>query len=110
MSTLIWILVVVAVLVAVAVVIALLVSRRRTEHRRAEATRLRTEAAGQSDGIAVSEREAAQAEAKAEGARAEAEAAERRAAEARQGVHMDQARQEDRIREAQRIDPDDQRA
>ena len=34
---------------------------------------------------------------------------EERATEARQGVQMDQAVQEDRIREAQRVDPDDRR-
>ena len=105
----IWIVVLVVILVVLGVVVALLMNKRKTEQRRAHAAQLRTEAAGQSDAIAQSEREAAQAEAAAERARAEAARAEQRATEARQGVQMDQAVQEDRIREAQRVDPDDHR-
>ena len=77
----IWIVVLVVILVVLGVVVALLMNKRKTEQRRAHAAQLRTEAAR----------------------------AEERATEARQGVQMDQAVQEDRIREAQRVDPDDHR-
>lgn len=108
-GAIVWIVVLVVILVVLGVVVALMMNKRKNEQRRAHAEQLRTEAAAQSDAIAHSEREAKLAEADAAAARAEAEQAERRAAEARQGVHMDQAVQEDRIREAQRVDPDDKR-
>lgn len=107
-TAVVWIIVVLVILVVLGVV-ALMMNKKKQEKRRAHAAHLRTEAAAQSDSIAQSEREAKLAEADAAAARAEAERAERRAAEARTGVHMDQATQEDRIREAQRVDPDDKR-
>ena len=108
-GAIVWIVVLVVVLVVLGVVVATMMNKRKKDQRRAHASHLRTEAAAQSDSIAQSEHEARRAEADAEAARAEAERAERRAAEARTGVHMDQAAQEDQIREANRIDPDDKR-
>ena len=50
--------------------------------------------------------EAKEAEARAERLRLEAERAQDSAAQARQGYDVEQARVEDRIREADRLDPD----
>jgi hypothetical protein len=50
--------------------------------------------------------EAKEAEARAERLRLEAERAQESAAQARQGYDVEQARVEDRIREADRLDPD----
>lgn len=109
MGTIGWIVVLVVVLVVLAVVVAAMRRRRRLEQHRAHADHLRQEAAGRSDEIARAEEEARAAEARAEAARLEAQRAEERAAESRRGLDMDRARQEDQIREAQRIDPDDRR-
>jgi len=109
MGTIGWIIVLVVILVVLAIVVAAMMRKRRLEQRRAHAGTLRQEAAGRSDEIARSEQEARAAEARAEAARLEAERAEQQATEARRGVEVDQAHQEDRIREANRIDPDDKR-
>jgi FtsZ-interacting cell division protein ZipA len=109
MSTIGWIIVLVVVLVLLAVVVAAMMRNRKHEQRRAQAGQLRQEAASRSDEIARSEQEARAAEARAEAARLEAQRAEEQATEARRGVEMDQAHQEDRIREANRVDPDDKR-
>jgi len=109
MGTIGWIILLVVVLVVLAVVVAMMMRKRRREQHRAHATQLRQEAAGRSDEIARSEQEAKAAEARAEAARLEAERVEQQAAEARRGLDMDRAHQEDRIREANRIDPDDKR-
>ncbi len=50
--------------------------------------------------------EAKEAEARAERLRLEAEQAQDSAAQARQGYDVEQARVEDRVREADRLDPD----
>lgn len=105
-----WIIVLVVVLVVLALVVAAMMRKRRHEQHRAHAEQLRQQAAGRSDEIARSEQEARAAEARAEAARLEAQQAEERAAEHRRGLEMEQARQEDQIREANRIDPDDRRA
>jgi septal ring factor EnvC (AmiA/AmiB activator) len=56
--------------------------------------------------VDLERRRAAEAEARAEIARGEAERAEQRAAEARQGMHVEEARQEDVLRKADALDPD----
>ncbi|GAA1776150.1 hypothetical protein GCM10009795_022760 [Nocardioides hankookensis] len=105
MSTTVTIIVIVVVVLVVAG-LAVALSRRRTAQRREHAGHLRTEAAAQSEAIDSSQRDAAAAEARAEVARAEAERAEQDAAQARQGLHVEEARQEDSLRAADAIDPD----
>jgi hypothetical protein len=108
MDVLTWIiLAVVAVVVLLAVAfIAVRAARRRSDQRRAEAQSLRAEAAAGSSAAAETQRQAQQAEQQAARARAEAEHAEQQAEAARQQALVDQARVEDRVREADRLDPD----
>lgn len=98
----IWLLVGIVVVVAV-VAVAMVVSKRRgtarTEHRRHEAEQLREDAAAGASGLQANRAEAQEA-------RAEAEAAQARAAEAERAVAMDEATVEDRVRDADRVDPD----
>jgi FtsZ-interacting cell division protein ZipA len=98
----IWVLVAIVV-VAALVGVAMMASRRRgtakVEHRRHEAEQLREDAVAGASGLTSSRAEAQEA-------RAEAEAAQNRAAQAQQGAAMDEAVVEDRVREADRIDPD----
>ena len=101
------VIVIVAVVVVLAIAVAAyLMSKRRTEQRRARAEQLRLEADAQAGAVDASAQEAAAAEARAEVARAEAERAEQQAAEARQGLHVDEARREDALRRPTRVDPD----
>lgn len=102
-TTVIVVAVVVVLLVAVA---AWLGSRRSKAHRRHEAAEVRAEAAAHTDSIHSSHEDLAVAESRADIARAEAERAEREAAEAQRVLDMDRARQEDRLREADALDPD----
>jgi FtsZ-interacting cell division protein ZipA len=100
-STIIWI--VVAVVVVVVALAALGAMRRRrstkTEAARKQAGALRQEAAGGAAGLQASQAEAQRA-------RAEADAAAARAREAEQRAGMTEAQVEDRVREADRVDPD----
>ena len=104
-DTAVWIIVAVVVLVAIGLVVALL-RKRDTERKAREAQELRSEAAVQSSATADAEREAARIDAEAQLARAESERAEARATEARQGVAQSEAVVEDKVREADRLDPD----
>ena len=79
---------------------------RRTEAKREEAERLREEAAAVHGAVEASRREAEEAAARAEVARAEAARAEQDAARAQQGVQVEEARVEDRVRAADSVDPD----
>jgi hypothetical protein len=79
---------------------------RQVEGRRDEAQQLRTQAAESARDVGQARVEAKEAEARAERLRLEAEEAERSAAEARQGYQVEEARVEDRVREADRVDPD----
>jgi FtsZ-interacting cell division protein ZipA len=98
----IWILVAIVVVVAI-VGVALAASKRRgtakAEHRRHEAEQLREDAVAGASGLTASRAQAQEARAEAEVARARATEAERRAA-------MDEATVEDRVREADQVDPD----
>lgn len=101
------IVVVVAVLalLAVGVVLARATRRRALENRLGRADELRHEAAGRSDDVQRLNQRAAEADTEATAARERADRAERWAATARQEATQAQARQEDVIREADRVDP-----
>ena len=83
-----------------------LMGNRRTEAQREQATELREEAAQSAASVEASRREAEEAAARAEVARAEAARAEQDAAQAQQGVQVEEARVEDRVRTADHVDPD----
>ena len=90
-GAIVWIVVLVVILVVLGVVVALMMNKRKNEQRRAHAAELRT-AGGRPVRLDRPLRARGQAgRGRGRGARAEAERAERAAAEARQGVHMDQA-------------------
>lgn len=103
-----WVVAAVVVVIVVLAVAALVVSmlRRKQAERRHQAQALRAEAAGGSGSIAESQRRAEEARAQEERARHQAEQARERAEAARQRLLVDEAHQEDRIREADRVDPD----
>ena len=109
-STVVWVVVVVLVLLALAALAAAAMRKRKERElagQRTQAQQLRTEAATASARDATEARvEAKEAEARAERLRLEAERAQESAAQARQGYDMEQARVEDRMREADRVDPD----
>lgn len=102
---LIWVIVIVVVLVIAAAVVSM-TGKRRTEHRRGRAEELRQQAAGQASGLTESQRQAEERRAEAELAQAEASRAEERAATAEQGHQVEQAGYEDKLREADRLDPE----
>jgi FtsZ-interacting cell division protein ZipA len=104
-TTVIVIIVVIAiVLVAIAALMA--ARRRKQEQQRQQAAEVRAAATEHTETIKSSHEDLSVAESRADVARAEAERADQEAAEARRKLEMDQAVQEDRLREADRIDPD----
>ena len=102
---LIWVIVIVVVLVVIAAVVSMM-NKRRTEQRRTRAEALRQEATAQASGLTESERQAEELRAKADLAKAEAQKVEQQAATAEQGHQVEQASYEDKLREADRLDPD----
>lgn len=110
MSTtqIIWLVIAVVVVVAV-VAMAGWASRRRAalgeERDHARAEELRAAAESHRLETRTSEIEARQSEVEAERARLEAERADARAAETERATQIDQARYEDALREADRLDP-----
>ena len=101
-----WLILIVVVLVVVAAVAWAVMGNRRKEAHREQAMELREDAVQSTAAIDASRREAEEAAARAEVARAEAERAEQDASLAQQGVVQEEARVEDRLREADRVDPD----
>jgi len=101
---LIWVIVIVVVLVIAALLVSL-VGKRRTEQRRIRAEELRQDASAQASGLTESQREAEELRAKAELAEAEAERAAEQAQTAEQSHQVEQAGYEDKLREADRLDP-----
>lgn len=103
-------LVVAVVVVAALAALALAMLRRKhardTEHRRQRATELRTEADEHARSLPDAELVAREERLKAERLRVEAERANERAREAETGYLQESALREDRLREADRIDPD----
>jgi FtsZ-interacting cell division protein ZipA len=102
---LIWVIVIVVVLLIIAALVAMS-GRRRTAQRREQAQQLRQEATTQASALPESQRQADELRAKADLARAEAERAEGQAAEAQQSHRIEQAGYEDKLREADRLDPE----
>jgi hypothetical protein len=101
---LIWVIVIVVVVVIAAAVFSM-AGKRRIEQRRTRAGELRQEATGQAAGLTESQRQAEEARAQAELARAEAERAAERASKAEESHDVEQAGYEDKLREADRLDP-----
>ena len=102
---LIWVMVTVVVVVVIGLVVSM-ASKRRTEQHRAHAEELRAEASQHATALTESQRSAEEARAEAELAQAEAERARERAAAAEQGHQVEQAQYEDKLREADRVDPE----
>lgn len=100
-----WLIVIVVVVLIVGALVAL-TGRRRSERHRERAEQLRDEASTHAAALPESERQAEELRAKADLARAEATRAEARAADAEQGHRIEQASYEDKIREADRLDPE----
>ncbi|HET6562638.1 MAG TPA: hypothetical protein VFG72_12245 [Marmoricola sp.] len=105
-SDIVWIVVAVLVLLALAALIAAMMRKKKAAQGRDQAQHLRTEAAAQAGGLQESRIQAQEAELRAERARLEAEKEQARAEEVKQGHLAEEARVEDRVREADRLDPD----
>lgn len=103
---LIWLIVIVVIVVVVAALVVVLTGKRRTANRRTRAGELRQEATTQAADLPESGRESEELRARADLAKAEAARAEERAANAQQSHRVDQAAYEDKVREADRLDPD----
>lgn len=106
MDTTTTVVVIVVILVLLAALAAWWASRRSKARRRHEAAEVRAHAAAHHEGIRSSSEDLAVAQSRADIARAEAERAEREAMEARRELDMERALQEDRVREADALDPD----
>lgn len=105
-STIIWIIVAVVVVLLLLGLFASIAGRKRKEWRREQAEGIRSEAAGKTGAVQDAQLKAQAAEADAQRRRAEAERAEASAAEARQGAEVERAEYEDKVRTADRLDPD----
>ena len=104
MSTVGWIVLIVVVLALLAL-IALLAGKKRKQKRLHLAEQHRAGAHEELRDLQHQRADAEAAEARAQAAKAEAEKAELAAREARQAEQMQHARAEDKIREADRLDP-----
>ena len=108
-SDVVWIVVAVLVVLALAALVSVAMRKRKEkelDRQRTEAQQLRTEATTSAREATEARVDAQEAEARAERLRLEAERAQDSAAQARQGYDVEQARIEDRVREADRLDPD----
>jgi len=105
-STIIWIIVIVIVVLLALALLASIAGKKRKERDRLRAEELRTEATGKARSVQDSQLQAQEAEADAQRKRAEAERAAAQAADARQGSEVARAEHEDKIRTADRVDPD----
>lgn len=104
MSTTGWI--ILAVVIVVVLLLALAIWRSmRHKARSAQAEELRSEARSHSAEIGTSRAEAKEAEVRADAARMEAERAQREAEAAQTALAQEEATHEDRLREADRLDP-----
>jgi FtsZ-interacting cell division protein ZipA len=104
-DTLIWIIVAVVVALLILGLLAALWNKKRKERRQVQAGELRQDAAARAPALDEADLRAREAQVEADRARYEAEHAEARAQEAEQIRHVQAARQEDTIREADRLDP-----
>ena len=107
-DTLVWIIVtVVVVLAAAALVVALQKKRERErELRREQAGQLRQEAVSATPDVRTAAERLHHAEARAELAHVEARRADDDVVEAKRVLAAEEAQREDRLREADRVDPD----
>lgn len=104
-----WIVVAVALvlaLIALAFLLARLKQAKKTQERRERAGELRTEADQHAHALPTEELRAREEKVRAERLRLEAQQAEAQAHEAETGYLQEAARHEDRLREADRLDPD----
>jgi hypothetical protein len=101
-----WIIVLALVVIVLIGMAGYLMNRKKAEQNRARARDLRLEASSGATVIPDAQVKAQEAEARAERARLEAERAEAEAALANSSLIAEQAQYEDRIREADRLDPD----
>lgn len=105
MKIIIIVLIVLAVLLAAALIWTAM-KRKKDQVGRERASELRSEAADTASAKAAQEARAREAEAEAERVRAQADKLDAQAQEKRTAYDMTQARQEDAVREADRVDPD----
>lgn len=105
-ETIIWIVVAVVVALVVLALLGWAFGKKRKLDHRERASELRSDVQARSGGIVESDRDARAAQADAERARLEAERADARAREARVARDQERAELEDRVREADRVDPD----
>ena len=105
-STAIIILVIVVVLALAVVAVVVARGAKKREEARVQAEQLRSDPVASGAGVHDANLEAQRAAEEAERLRREAEQAEAQARRAEQGVTVEQARQEDLLREADRVDPD----
>jgi FtsZ-interacting cell division protein ZipA len=104
MSTIGWIILAVVIVVVLLVALAVLRSVRRKE-RAAKAEELRSEARTHATELGSTRAEAKEAEVRAEAARLQAERAQHDADAAKTALAQEEATHEDRLREADRLDP-----
>jgi len=94
------------VIIALIAILGYVLNKKKMEQNRARAEGLRSEAGSTATVIPEAQVRAREAEARAERARLDAQKAEEDAARANQSLSAEQARYEDRVREADRLDPD----
>jgi len=100
----IWLIVIAAAVILAGLIVSV-TGRRRVRHRRTRAEELLRDATAHASGLPESRRRAEELRAEADLARAEAARAEHRAATAERAHRVEVAGYEDRLREAERIDP-----
>ena len=105
-SQIVWMIVLAVVIIALIGLVGFVMTKKQREQNRARAGGLRSEAGAAATEIPAAQVRAREAEARAERTRLEAQKAEEDAARANQALSAEQARYEDRVREADRLDPD----
>jgi FtsZ-interacting cell division protein ZipA len=100
-----WIIVLAVVIIALIGLVGYVMNKKKMEQNRARAESLRSEAGSAATVIPEAQVRAREAEARAERARLDAQKAEEDAARANQTLSAEQAQYEDRVREADRLDP-----
>jgi FtsZ-interacting cell division protein ZipA len=101
---LIWLIVIVVVVLVVGAIVSMAM-RRRTAARQQQAEELRTQASTQAATLPETHRQREELRAKADLARAEADRAQEQAERAQRAHDVEQASYEDKVREADRLDP-----
>lgn len=103
-----WVVIILIILVVVLVagLIWSAARRKKEQQARARADELRSDAAGTAAGHAEQEARAREAKAEADRVRAQADQLEAQASQEQRSFDMNRAQEEDRLREADRIDPE----